>query len=93
MLDGIRQVEAITMEPGFLDSAVEHGPRWSDEGVPLAIFDVARLFADQHDRGARWSLAKDGLRRAGVQRTRPAGPGGPCECGQRPRLWCWLRRS
>ncbi len=84
MLDGIREVEAVAIEPGRLDGAIEHGARRSDKGVSLAIFDVAGLFADQHDRGARRSLAKDGLRRAGVQRTRLAGPGGAARAAERP---------
>jgi hypothetical protein len=56
----------------FLERAVHDFPSRTNEGFTRHIFVIARLFADEHDRCALRTFAKDSLGPSLVQMTRSA---------------------
>ena len=52
MLHCIRDVSELTVDSGFLERAIEHTTRRSDERLAREVFLIARLFADEKDLGA-----------------------------------------
>ena len=99
MLHGIRHVHLRPVDTGLLERLVEHGARRPDEGSPDEVLAVARLLADQHDRGAAAALTEHALRGArpevaratGVDRVGDPGQvvvGRPLVCGMHGRrIW------
>ena len=61
----------------------EQPPGRTDEGPPLEVFLVARLFADQHDPSIGTALAEHGLRRPLPQLTPTAAGRGRAQRVQR----------
>jgi hypothetical protein len=50
MLDGVRQVDRTSIDAGALERLVENAARGTNEDLAFAIFDVAGLLPDQHER-------------------------------------------
>ena len=68
VLDGVRHVDVVAIDPGGLEGTVEDASGRADERTALPVLLVSRLLAHQHDvrRGA--SLAEHRLGRVPVQR-------------------------
>ena len=49
MFDGVGDVHLVARDASFGKSLVEHPARRSDERMPLTVFHIAGLFADQND--------------------------------------------
>src|SRR6185312_3118764 len=67
MLDRIGDVGAAAVDAGLLQRPVENLPGGADERMAGKILLIARLLADEEDRGARRALAEDGLGRVPVE--------------------------
>ena len=76
MLHCVGEVDFSAVDTRFGERAVEELSGGSDEGMTLAVFGVAGLFADDDDVGIGRAFAEGGLRRAFVKRARGAGGGG-----------------
>src|SRR5207244_6109867 len=72
MLDRIRDVDELAIDPRFFKRAVEQPPRRPDERPALKILLVTGLLADEHQFGFRFALAEDRLRRVLPQAASPA---------------------
>src|SRR5439155_15441561 len=72
MLHRVRDVNLAAIDSSFFERAVHDRSRGSNKRSAGNILVIARLFADEHDRCAPWSFAKNSLRRALVNRTRCA---------------------
>src|SRR3546814_14990892 len=66
-LAGLRELEVLgrggyldlaAFDSGLVERAIEHPPRRADEGATGQILLIARLLADQHDRGADGAFAE-----------------------------------
>jgi hypothetical protein len=64
VLDGIGDVDAVALDASFRHRPVEELAGGSNEGFPLVVFLVARLLANEGDRGADWTFAQHCTRRA-----------------------------
>src|SRR5215471_5334000 len=62
VLHHVGDVDIAAVNPGRLERAIEQLARRADEGPPDLIFQVAGLFADQHQPGAFRAFSKHGLR-------------------------------
>ncbi len=67
MLHRVGDVDARAVDPGLRDGAVEHLAGGADERPSREILLVARLLADEHQRGVDRSFAEHCLRRMLVQ--------------------------
>ncbi len=61
MLDCVGHVDALAVNAGLGEGAVEHLSGRTDERLALQVFLIARLLADKHHRCVRGPFAKDGL--------------------------------
>src|SRR5438270_9885931 len=61
MLDGIGDVNGRPVDARLLERGVEQCPRGTDERPPGKVLLIARLLADEHDRGVERPLTEDGL--------------------------------
>src|SRR3546814_2321622 len=68
MLDRVGDVDLAAFDSGLVEHAIEHPPRRADEGATGQILLIARLLADQHDRGADGAFAEHRLRRVLIER-------------------------
>src|SRR3546814_16243823 len=68
MLDRVGDVDLAAFDSGLVERAIEHPPRRADEGATGQILLIARLLADQHDRGADGAFAEHRLRRVLLER-------------------------
>src|SRR3546814_4963003 len=68
MLDRVGDVDLAAFDSGLVERAIEHPPRRADEGATGQILLIARLLADQHDRGAAGAFAEHRLRRVLIER-------------------------
>ena len=82
VLHRVRDVHVFARDPRRLERRVEDPPGGTDERVPLLIFLVARLLADEHERGARRALAEHGLCGVLVKSARRAATRGARELGR-----------
>jgi len=86
MLDGVRDVHVIAVDPRRIERAVEQSPGWTDERLPSLVLGVAWLLThDHHVRGAR-PFTEDGLGAELIQMTAPTSFGRRAqrgECGAR----------
>src|SRR5256885_16759274 len=62
VLDGVRHVHARPIDARCFESLVEDATGGSDEGVPLDVLAIARLLADEHQRGSTRAFPEDCLR-------------------------------
>ncbi len=69
MLHRVGDINIVTIDPGFAESAVEKLSRRADEQLPSEILLIARLLAQKHDRRALRTFTKHGLRSELVQMT------------------------
>jgi hypothetical protein len=80
MFHGIRQIDIGHGQTSPGDGLAQQQAGGSHEWMPLQVFAVAGLFADEHHARAGAPFAEDGLRRVPEQRTartisrRPADP-------------------
>ena len=63
MLDRIGDVDRRARDAGFLQRGIELLARRADDRPPGDVFLVARLLADEHDRGVERPFAEHCLRR------------------------------
>jgi len=75
VLDGVRDVDLVAVDPRELEGAAELASRGADERAPLAVLAVAGHLADEHHPGVLVALAEDGLRR-GLPEVAPAAAAG-----------------
>src|SRR3984893_9911578 len=75
VLDGVRDVDASTIDARFLERLIEDAPGRTDEGLAFDILAIARLLAHEHDLGMLRPLAKDGLGAGLVEVTRATAGG------------------
>ena len=68
VLDGIGDVDPMSIDPGIRHRPIEQLARRSHERPALPILLVTRLLADERDRGADGPLAQNRARRARHQR-------------------------
>lgn len=61
VLDRIGEVHIGAVDPSFSQGQIQNPSRRPYERAPLAIFDIPRLLADQHDGGMRRTFAEDRL--------------------------------
>src|SRR5689334_15186302 len=69
MFNRVGDVDLLSLDPGFLESAIHHLSRRTDERLARQIFRVSRLLADQHHGRAFRPLAENGLGRVLIKRT------------------------
>src|SRR4051812_10957184 len=62
MLDRVRHIDLIAVDPGLVERLVEHASRGTHERMPGDVFLVSRLLADEHHFGARPTFAEHRLR-------------------------------
>jgi hypothetical protein len=60
----------LAVEAGLRHGAIEEASGRSDEGPPLPVFLITRLFPDKCHRRAHRTLAQDGARGPGNERLR-----------------------
>ena len=75
MLDCIGDVDGVAIDARFLERLVEQRSSRANEGSPGKIFLVARLLADEHDRGVERTFAEHRLGREPVEIAAPAPAG------------------
>ncbi len=83
VLDGVRQVHLRHVDARRFQRLAQYHSGRPDERVALAIFAVARLFADEQQPGARRPLAEHGLGRIPVEVAAPAAGGGRSQVFER----------
>ena len=62
MFDRVGHIDVARIQACSLHGLAQQAPGWPDEHVASEVFDVARHFADEHDRRPHFALAEDGLR-------------------------------
>jgi hypothetical protein len=67
MLDRIGHVNRSTVQSDLIQSLIENQPGWSHERPTRAVFQIAGLFANQHDSRPDRPFAEDKLRRVQIQ--------------------------
>lgn len=72
VLDGVRDVGAIAVDPRALEGVVEHAPSRPHERVPLDVLPITRLLAHEDDHGVGRALPEDGLGAAAPEVAAPA---------------------
>jgi hypothetical protein len=73
----------LALDSSILEGFREYTTRRTNKRLPLFVFLVARLFADQHNAGSRRTLAGHNLCRMLVERTPFAFLLGATQCDQR----------
>lgn len=68
VLDRVRDINRGPVDAGFLERAIEELPGRADERLAAQVFLIARLFAEQHERGLLRTFAKHSLGRILVKR-------------------------
>ena len=86
VLHGIRDADVVARQIRLLDARPQDTTGRADEGMALAIFLIAGLLADQHERRSAAALAEHGLRRVRPQRAPAAALHSVGERGERPRV-------
>ncbi len=76
MLDRVGDVDRLAIDAGVFQRLVQEMSRRPDERLAREIFLIARLLTDEHEFGARRSLAEYGLGRVSVE-----GTGRAVRCG------------
>ena len=71
----VRHVHARPIDARCFESLVEDPTGGSDEGVPLDVLAIARLLADEHQRGSTRAFPEDCLRRVFPEVAAPASGG------------------
>ena len=66
----VRDINLRSLDSSFFERLVHDFPGWPHEGFTGDIFIIARLFADEHDRGTFRTFTKNRLRRPLVKMTR-----------------------
>jgi hypothetical protein len=62
VFDRVSDVDVLTIDASLNESAVEDAAGGSDEGFAGAVFDVSRLFADEHDARVSGPFTENSLR-------------------------------
>ncbi len=62
MLDGVGDVDALSVDTRRLESLIEQTSRRTDEWLSLDVFAVTGLLPDEHDGGVLGTFSKHGLR-------------------------------
>ncbi len=68
MLDRVRDVNRVAVDPRLLQRAIEELSGRTDEWLAAQVLLVARLLAEQHHRRLFWYFAENGLGRILVER-------------------------
>jgi hypothetical protein len=68
VLDGVSDVNTLSIEASLCHGAIKEPPGRPDEGPTLQIFLVTGLFPDKCHRSTDWTLAQHGARRATNER-------------------------
>jgi hypothetical protein len=63
MLDDVRDEDALAIDPGLGQRAIQDRSRGAHEWVPGEIFPIAGLLSDEHQCGTVGAFAEDGLSR------------------------------
>ena len=87
MFYGVREVDALGVDAGFVECGAQQRTCGTDKWMALAILDITGLFTDQHHGRAWRAFAKDGLRRVLKQRTPAAGCGLPAQTFESRPFW------
>src|SRR6201999_445835 len=67
VLDRVRQVGVVDLDPGADEGFAQEAAGGTDEGLALDVLAVAGGLADQHQPRLRRALAEDGLGRVAVE--------------------------
>jgi len=69
MLHRVCDINRVAIDPRFFEGAIQDLAGRSDKGFAAQVLLVARLFAEEHDRGAFLAFAENGLGGVFVERT------------------------